>query len=217
MSTLKSRREQYSQATRTALLEAATRRFAEHGFAGTTLEDVAADIQATRGAVYHHYASKTALFAAVFEKLETEAMALSDAAAARASDPWQAAFVALDAFLECSCDPVYGRIAWLEAPTALGWTHWQSAGVDLAYGHVERRIKALMDGGYLDPQPLETLTRVVYSMLGAAGMALAEAADTDKPRLKAEYAAVIGRMLSALQPIPALSDGAGSQPSATGT
>src|SRR5689334_10935040 len=100
MSTPKSRREQYSQATRTALLEAATRRFAEHGFVGTTLEDVAADIQATRGAVYHHYAGKTALFAAVFEKLETEAMALSDAASAGVNDPWQAAFAALDAFLE---------------------------------------------------------------------------------------------------------------------
>src|SRR5688500_9725714 len=101
MSTTKSRREQYSEATRAALLAAATRRFAEHGFAGTSLEDIAGDIQATRGAIYHHYASKSALFAAVFEKLETEAMALSDAAAERAGgDSWAAALAALDAFLE---------------------------------------------------------------------------------------------------------------------
>jgi AcrR family transcriptional regulator len=200
MSTAQSRREQYSQATRTALLDAATRRFAEHGFAGTTLEDVAADIRATRGAVYHHYAGKKALFAAVYEKLETEAMARSEAAAAEVADPWQAALAALGAFLDCSCDPVYGRIAWIEAPRALGWTHWQSAGEELAYGHVERRIKALLAAGHLAPQPVETLTRVVYGMLGVAGMALAEAADADKPRLKAEYGAVIGRMVASLRP-----------------
>jgi hypothetical protein len=49
---------------------------------------------------------------------------------------------------------------------------------------------------------LETLTRVMYSALGAAGMALAEAADEDKPRLKAEYAVIIGRMAAALRPSP---------------
>lgn len=199
MSTTKSRREQYSEATRTALLAAATQRFAEHGFAGTSLEDIAGDIQATRGAIYHHYANKSALFAAVFEQLELEAMALADAAADQVSDPWAAAFAALDAFLERSCDPVYSRIVWIEAPTALGWMHWQSAGEKLAYGHVERHIKILLDRGAIDPQPLEPLTRVMYGALGAAGMALAEAADEDKPRLKAEYAAIIGRMASALR------------------
>jgi AcrR family transcriptional regulator len=202
MSTTKRRRDQYSEATRTALLAAARRRFAEHGFTGTALEDIAGDIQASRGAIYHHYANKSALFAAVFEQLETEVMTLADAAAERASDPWSAAFGALDAFLERSCDPVYSRIVWIEAPTALGWMHWQSAGQNLAYGHVERRIKALMDSGAIDPQPLESLTRVMYSALGAAGMALAEAADEDKRRLKAEYATIIGRMVSALRSSP---------------
>src|SRR3954464_11726349 len=114
MSTVKSRREQYSQATRAALVEAATRRFAEHGYAGTALEDVAADIQATRGAVYHHFANKTALFEAVFEQLETEVVQRSSAAAAGASDPWDAAIAALNTYLDDCCDPTYGRLVWQE-------------------------------------------------------------------------------------------------------
>ena len=201
MSSVKSRREQYSEATRTALLAAATRRFAEHGYAGTALEDIAADIQATRGAIYHHFAGKTALFEAVFEQLETDAMELSAAAAARAADPWSAAFGALDAFLERCCDPVYGKIVWLEAPIALGWLRWQAAEEQFAYGLVERLTKALVDSGDIEDQPLETTTRLVFGMLGTAGMTLAEASDVDKPRLKAEYAAVIGRMASGLRPV----------------
>src|SRR5256885_11523847 len=161
MSTVKSRREQYSAATRAALLAAATRRFAEHGFTGTALEDIAADIQATRGAIYHHFANKTALFEAVFEQLETEALELSAAAAARAATPWSAAFAALDAFLDRCCDPVYGKLVWREAPLALGWLRWQAAEEQYAYGLVEQLIKALMDVGDIEPQPLETTTRQI--------------------------------------------------------
>src|SRR3989440_7680494 len=94
MSSVKSRREQYSRATRVAILDAATRRFAELGYAGTALEDVAADIQATRGAVYHHFTSKKALFEAVLEQLETDVVERSSAAAKAAPDPWHAAFAA---------------------------------------------------------------------------------------------------------------------------
>jgi AcrR family transcriptional regulator len=48
-----------------ALLDEATALFAERGHAGTSLEDVASASQVTRGAVYHHFASKQALFEAV--------------------------------------------------------------------------------------------------------------------------------------------------------
>ncbi len=201
MSTVKSRREQYSEATRAALLAAATRRFAEHGFAGTALEDIAGDIQATRGAIYHHFANKTALFEAVFEQLETEAMELSASAAARAADPWSAAFAALDAFLDRCCEPAYGKLVWREAPLALGWLRWQAAEEQYAYGLVEQLIKDLAEGGDIADQLLDTTTRLVFGMIGTAGMALAEASDVDKPRLKAEYVAVIGRMASGLRPV----------------
>ncbi|MGK5529653.1 TetR/AcrR family transcriptional regulator [Streptomyces sp. URMC 129] len=199
MSSVKSRRERYSQATKAALLDAATRRFAAHGFAGTALEDVAADIEATRGAVYHHFPSKTALFQAVFEELETEMARRATEAAAREADPWSAAQAALEAFLECACDPVYGRLVWQEAPLALGWTQWRECEEKYAYGLIEGMMRTLMDNGDLPPLPLEPLTRVTFHVLGAAGMALAEAPEPDKPRVRAEYARVITHMLNGMR------------------
>jgi hypothetical protein len=124
---------------------------------------------------------------------------LCAAVAAQAASPREAAEAALEAFLDRCCDPVYGKIVCLEAPLALGWLRWQAAEEKLAYGLVERLVKALMDGGDLEPQPLETTTRLVFGMLGTAGIALAEASDVDKTRLKAEYATIIGRMVSALR------------------
>lgn len=199
MSTVKSRREQYSLATRAAILDAATRRFAEVGFAGTALEDVAADIQATRGAVYHHFDNKKALFEAVLEQLESEAVERSAAAADAAPDPWQGAFAALDTFLDDCCDPIYGRVVWREGPLALGWLRWRECEEKYAYGVINRLLGALIDGGYIERVPLETATRITFAMLGAAGLALAEASEAEKPAVKAEYTEVIARLMTGLR------------------
>ncbi|HEU5474785.1 MAG TPA: TetR family transcriptional regulator [Actinophytocola sp.] len=199
MSQVKSRRAQYSEATRAALLSAATRRFADRGFAGTALEDVAADIRATRGAVYHHFANKTALFEAVFEQLESDAVTRAATAARAAPDPWAAAMAALSTFLDDCCDPVYGRVVWQEAPLALGWHRWREAEEKFAYGLVEQLLGALMDTGVIERQPLETTTRITFALLMAAGLALAEAPEEDKDRLKAEYGQVIARLVYGLR------------------
>ena len=205
MSRTTSRREQYSQATKAALLAAATRRFAEHGFSGTALEDVATDIQATRGAVYHHFAGKAALFEAVFEELETAAVSRVVLAAETAGDAWQAAFLALDTFLDICCDPAYGKIVWQEAPLALGWHRWHEQEEKFSYGLVERLLSGMMDAGMLVRQPLAATTRVTFAILGAAGLALAEAANQDKPRVRAEYRELIQRMISGLRAEPVYS------------
>jgi AcrR family transcriptional regulator len=198
MSTAKSRRDQFSEATRAALLEAATTRFATLGFAGTSLEDVAADIRATRGAVYHHFSSKKALFEAVFEALETDAVQRSAQAGARGEDPWQRAMFALDSFLDTCTDPVYGRIVWQEAPIAMGWARWEELENKFAFGLIEEYVRALVDGGQLVDLPVDTTARLAFCMLGGAGQALSRATEDEKPRLQEEYRTVIGRMLAGL-------------------
>lgn len=199
MSTVKSRRDQFSEATRAALVEAATRRFATLGFAGTSLEDVAADIQATRGAVYHHFASKKALFEAVFQKLETSAVDRVAEAGALGENAWHSALLALDEFFEQCCDPVYGRIVWQEGPIALGWVCWIEEEQKYAYGLVEQFVRALLASGELAPVPLTTTTQIAFGMLSAAGQALAPAPREEQPRIKAEYKDVIGRLLTGLR------------------
>jgi len=200
MSTGKSRRDQFSEATRAALLDAATRRFAELGYAGTSLEDVAADIQATRGAVYHHFASKRALFEAVFARLETNAVDQAARAGARGDNAWHSALLALDEFLNQCCDPVYGRVVWLEGPLALGWACWIEEEQKYAYGMVETFVRALLEDGLIAKVPLETTTQIAFGMLGAAGQALAGAAPAEQPRIRAEYSEVMARLLTGLRP-----------------
>jgi AcrR family transcriptional regulator len=198
MHPVKSRREMYSEATRAALLEEATALFARRGYAGTSLEDVASASQVTRGAVYHHFASKQALFEAVLDAQEERATA-EIMAAATAEDPWDAAMLALDAFLDQCCDPTYGRLVWLEGPAALGWHRWRECEEKYAYGLVERFIRDLIKAGYLEDRAADSLVRFSFWMLGGAGLTLAEAPETDKPRLREEWAYLIGRTINGLR------------------
>jgi AcrR family transcriptional regulator len=199
MTEVKSRREMYSEATRAALLDEATALFAERGYAGTSLEDVASASHVTRGAVYHHFASKQALFEAVLELQEARATGVIAAAAAAVPDPWDAAILALNAYLQQCCDPVYGRLVWLEGPAALGWRRWRECERNYAYGLVERFIRDLVDSGYLDGNGFDTLVQFSFWMLGGAGLAVAEAPPQDKPQVRDEWGHLIGQAFGSLR------------------
>ena len=198
MPEVKSRREMYSEATRAALLDTATALFAERGYAGTSLEDVASASQVTRGAVYHHFASKQALFEAVLEVQEARVTA-EVIAAASAPDPWDAALLALDAYLTHCCDPVYGRLVWLEGPAALGWHRWRECEKNYAYGLVERFIRDLVEAGYLEDRAFDSLVQFSFWMLGGAGLAVAEAPPTEKAHVRDEWRYLIGQAFSSLR------------------
>jgi len=198
MTEVKSRREMYSEATRAALLDEATTLFAERGYSGTSLEDVASASQVTRGAVYHHFASKQALFEAVLELQEARVTA-EILAAAQSPDPWEAAMLALGAYLDHCCDPTYGRLVWLEGPAALGWHRWRDCERKYAYGLVERFIGDLVKGGCLDGQAFDSLVQFSFWMLGGAGLAVAEASPLDKPRVRDEWGYLIGQAISSLR------------------
>ncbi|SFQ18446.1 DNA-binding transcriptional regulator, AcrR family [Amycolatopsis arida] len=198
MAQAKSRREEYSEATRAALLDAATRLFYEQGFTGTTLEDVAAAARVTRGAVYHHFAGKQVLFEAVLERVELRVVQDVLDRATAGPDALRAALVGLEVFLDHCCDPVYGRLCWREGPLALGWHRWIELEERYAYGVTERLVRGLVESGYLRSVPLALTTRYAFALLGAAGTELAEASEEAKPRVRADSSMLIRRFLVGL-------------------
>ncbi|MFC7880039.1 TetR/AcrR family transcriptional regulator [Isoptericola sp. NPDC057391] len=58
-----------TEARRAAILDAAIAQLAEHGFAGTTIEGVAAAAGATKRTIYSHFTDKPGLFLAAVERL----------------------------------------------------------------------------------------------------------------------------------------------------
>jgi AcrR family transcriptional regulator len=113
-------------ATSSALRTAARKLFARNGFDAVSVDDIAADAGVTRGAFYHHFDSKEALFEVVLEEVE---LALVDAirtAVASHADPLDQLLLGIDAFIEHASDRRHSRIALVDAPAVLGPARYQA-------------------------------------------------------------------------------------------
>lgn len=199
MESVKSRREEAVDATRAALVDSALRLFTERGFAATSLDDVVRDARVTKGALYHHFkGGKLALFEAVFEEVDLRLAERTAAATPEGGSPWDLVHSGLDAYLEACADPVVRRIMFQEGPVALGWSRWRELDGCSSRGLLQGVLQALMDAGEIRPQPLDLLTRLLFTTLGEAGMSVAEAGDQDAAR--AEAKALMIALLEGLRP-----------------
>lgn len=187
--------------TRQALIDGAVTRFAERGYVHASLEDIAVTARVTKGALYHHFDGKQALFEAALDQLSARAMQRVAAAAAPAGDAWEAAVHGLDAYLDECRDRTYGRVVIQEGPVALGLGRWQERERDHAYGLTESAIRALADEGFIERLPIEHTTRVAFGMINAAARAIADAPEADQRRIAEEMKAVLRRFLQGLRPI----------------
>jgi AcrR family transcriptional regulator len=83
----RTRQAERTRATRRKLLDAAKRIFAQDGFEGARLEDIAAGAGYTRGAFYANFKSKEDIFFALFEEWVRERIETLTSALCRHSDP----------------------------------------------------------------------------------------------------------------------------------
>jgi AcrR family transcriptional regulator len=173
-----------SAATRDALVAAARPLFAAHGFAEVPADAIAAAAGVTRGALYHQFADKTALFEAVLAAVEADiARRLAgQAAAAGITDPVEALRHAVRTWLDICVEPEIYRIALIDGPSVLGWKHWRQ----VCYRHVLGLVQALLargiGAGRIRPLPAGPLAHVLMGAGDEAALYVAEAADRTQAR-----------------------------------
>ena len=188
-----------SAATRGALVRAARELFARDGYAATGREAIVERAGVTRGALYHHFADKEALFRAVFEQLESEVMATSAAAAVAVSpdDPLGQLRAGSLAYLDVALDPAVQRICLLDAPAVLSPAEREEVMEAYAVGLVREVLQAAMDTGALRSQPLEPLTHLLLAALHEAALYVARAGDQAAAR--AEVGVTVANLLDGLR------------------
>ena len=108
-----------SAQTRVALLNAARALFAEKGFAATSRDEIAARAGVTRGALYHHFESKTALALAVVAELETDLVDRVVSAALEGEGVREQLHRGCRAYMDACADPTVARIL-VDAPAVIG-------------------------------------------------------------------------------------------------
>ena len=188
-----------SEATRAALVAAARPLFAERGFAGVGTEEIVRAAGVTRGALYHQFADKRELFAAVFEQVEARLSERIGAAAisSGAADPLAALRAGTTAWLDASTEAETQRIVLLDGPAVLGWERWRAIAMHYGFGLVETVLQAAIDAGQLAPQPVPPLAHVLIGAVDEAALYVATSAD--QVRARAEVEAVLERLLAGLR------------------
>lgn len=186
-----------SEATRAALIDAGRRLFAERGYAAVATEEIVRTAGVTRGALYHHFDGKEELFAAVYEQVEADLVAELGQVAANATDPLDALHLGAAKFLEACRRPEIQRITLIDAPSVLGWERWREIGVRYGFGLIEEVLKAGMEQGVIEAQPVRPLTHLLLGAMDEAAMLVARSDDAE---LREQVAASIDRYLDTLAP-----------------
>ena len=196
----RSRRAEYSESTRSALVNSAIALFAGGGYAATSLDAIAAEARVTKGALYHHFpGGKKSVFQAAFDHIEQDVhRRLASVVGAESQSPWDASQAALRVFLDICLEPIYRRVIWQEAPHVLGLNAWWDCEQRYAFGLIASVMERLMDAGLIERMPIDPLTRTISGALAGAAAAVSEA--TDPQRVRVEFEQVIGRLLDGLAP-----------------
>ena len=192
-----SRRQQYSASTKRALVDVARELFTEQGYAGTSLDAIVAGARVTKGALYHHFSGKQALFEAVFEKVEADASARIRKAIRTTRDPWEKATKGLREFLDVVQQPEYSRIVIQEGPVVLGYERYREQEERSTFGIVQEIVSAVLETYDLEPSMVETFSRVFFGAMSSAGAAVSSA--EDPRRASAEVEAAIAFLLEGLK------------------
>jgi AcrR family transcriptional regulator len=198
MNVKRTKHAERSEATRAALVGAARPLFAERGYAGVGTEEIVRAAGVTRGALYHQFADKRELFAAVFEQVEAElTRRVTQAAGAAVTEGPRAELrIGTAAWLDACAEPELRRILLLDGPSVLGHERWREIGLRYGLGLVEAVLQAAIDAGELEPQPVRPLAHVLIGAVDEAALYVATAEDPDAAR--AEVGEVLERLMASL-------------------
>ena len=182
-------------ATRAVLIEAARKLFADKGFNDVSTQAIVTAAEVTRGALYHQFGDKSALFAALYEEVERELV--SDIAvqivAAQPANSLEAMRVGAGLFLDRCAAPDVHRIVLIDAPAVLGWEQWRAVGIKYGLGVIEGMLAHAIAEGEVPEQPLRPTAHVVLGALDEAALYISRSADPEKARV--EMDAVCDRLL----------------------
>lgn len=168
-----------TEATRADLIAAGRRLFREKGYAATGTPEIVAAAGVTRGALYHHFADKQALFRAVVEAEAKEVADEINTAAPAGLDPLGGLAAGSKAYLAAMQAPGRTRLLLLDGPSVLGRAEMEAIDNQNGAGALREGLRAAIDAKILRDLPVDALTSLLSAMFDRAALDIEAGRDFD--------------------------------------
>ncbi len=190
-------REEKSEATRAALIDAARKLFVARGYFATGTEEIVTLARVgTRGALYHHFADKQDLFRAVFHQVQTDLAAAT--VINERDDGLDLLTAALQQFLDASAENRdVQQVLLIDGPAVLGWEQWRTLEAEYGLGAITALLDAAVDQRVIPKQPTGPLAHMLLAAVDEAALYIANADDRRQARNQARRA--LTNLLSGLR------------------
>lgn len=167
--------------SRQAVLDSACRLFAKNGYAGTALEDIAADCGLTIRPIYHYFGNKKALFAAV--NAVAEQRIIESMQVVNESNDTPTGLAHWRAYLDLCDDAGFRQVVLIDSPNILGRERWGNSPVSMA---VKSTLAASEPVDKAEQFRQTLLHSVVMGAFSEAALTIAEAEDISMAKAEAE-------------------------------
>ena len=161
---------EWSAETRSSLLEAARRAFELEGYDDASIESIASAARLTKGAVYHHYKDKRALFQAVFEIVERELVVAIERVAFGQTTPFDGVVMGCEAFLDAVIVEGVSRIVLIDGPRVLGWKLWREIDADTGGRSLRQGLEGAMNARQIVRLDTDALATLISGALNEAAL-----------------------------------------------
>lgn len=170
--------------TRAALVAAARAVFADEGFHAARAIDIVKSASLTRGALYHHFADKEALFEEVFRAVASELNGrTAHAVVPLRGDLWAQVREAFRTYLELVASTgEFQRVLLIDGPAVLGWQRWREIQSDYVARGTADALTKLMDQGIVARRPAQPLANLIQAALNDVALSVAHPAPGDDAR-----------------------------------
>jgi AcrR family transcriptional regulator len=188
------RTDERAEETRRRIVQAARELVVERGYASVSTSDIQRRAGVSRGGLYHHFASRQELMAAVIEAIEVDLAQRLATAIADAGDPLSRLRVGAQWYLdECVRSREIQRIGLYEGRQALGWQLWRQSVAPYGVAMLVAALEAAMDAGQIVRLDSTALAYSLLAMLHEAATTILSATDqtSERERVGAVVAALI--------------------------
>ena len=170
------------KATRDRLIAAGRDAFGSRGYDATSVAEILDAAGVAKGAMYHHFDTKAALFDAVLDRVVQEIAEAAAERARRAPDPAARLKAACGAWLEMALDPAIQRIALLDAAAVVGWARTREIDERHTLSGMRRDLERLARERGIQDVDVDLLAHMVLAAVNEVALFIVGADDPQAAR-----------------------------------